>query len=268
MHFFCSHAACILLTINRHATFPARANIESSFKLGKISVSQKKLMKNKFLKIHFIIKIKYYNGCFIPITTLLFLLFVFFTMEPEKPKPEPKEAWDNLFAKSRKRNSEDNFIKKDQNLTMNKESSFVCLKCGTILTRGRESAKKRHFLQKHKDLDVNLALKFIVPENNAEARKFMKIRSSSPSIISSSSSTHSTISGSSSTIVSSDIVDTPAATPRSIQQTIDCFKKRNNDENYDTADTQLETIQKDVNQIKVNSFIDFLIFFCIKSCRV
>lgn len=155
-------------------------------------------------------------------------------------------------------------IKKDQNLTINKESSFVCLKCGTILTRGRDSAKKRHFLQKHKDLDVNLALKFIVPENHAEASKFMKIPSSTPSIISSSSSTHSTISGSSSTIVSSDIVDTPAATPRSIQQTIDCSKKRNNDENYDTDDTQLETIQKDVNQIKVNSFIDFLNFFLHK----
>ena len=57
--------------------------------------------------------------------------------------------------------------KKDQ------PNPHICLKCGTELTRGRESYKIRHWQQKHKNEDPKNSLTNIVPKDHESARKLL-----------------------------------------------------------------------------------------------
>ena len=56
------------------------------------------------------------------------------------------------------------------------KDQFMCTKCRIFLSKGRDSAKKRHFKQCHKDLDPDESLKWIVESTHIAAVEYMKVR--------------------------------------------------------------------------------------------
>jgi hypothetical protein len=63
----------------------------------------------------------------------------------------------------------------------------VCLECGKELSRGRDSYKKRHWEQSHKEDKTNRYKNMIVPKNHDMARALLKERASSKNLPSTSS---------------------------------------------------------------------------------
>lgn len=50
----------------------------------------------------------------------------------------------------------------------------VCLKCGIVLARGRESYKRRHWDQKHNDEKLDMSL--IVPADHQDAIQLLTVK--------------------------------------------------------------------------------------------
>ncbi len=58
----------------------------------------------------------------------------------------------------------------------------MCLECGKELSRGRDSYKKRHWEQSHKEDKTNRYKNMIVPKNHERARALLKERASSKNL--------------------------------------------------------------------------------------
>lgn len=171
---------------------------------------------------------------------------------PNEKNPSSRSqsiGWD--FLKRTKISEKDEGPRLKKKKLSDEPQQHVCLKCGSTLSRGRDSYKIRHWEQMHKNEDPKLALELIVPSSHDDAKKLKLTKNASldsqpnpPTNNDQEPITHHTTPS-----VIHDAIPSVVAGDQFTQKNIVGYL--DNAKDIPTEDNSMAKIQSDINQLKL-----------------